>query len=65
MIKLKIQRINKYLFHVKNGAKIVQECVSYKEANNIIQAIELEMLSNVYEYTNDDLDEYEIMQLVA
>ena len=39
--KLKICRINKYLYLIKEGKKVIQECNTYKEALNVLMSEEL------------------------
>jgi len=68
MTTLKINRINKSRFQVKNGDEVLRECASYKEAMNAMIDADLNTLNNVDEFYDTDLEDMDLifqMQAVA
>ena len=70
MTELKIKRIDKSRFQIKNGKEVVRDnLASFKEANNALIAIDLEMFDNANEFLNDDdfeyMDDVDMLNLVA
>jgi len=62
MTSLKINRVSKTRFQVKDGKKIVRECSSFKEAMNAIFAEDMMLLDNVSEFCDTELDDLDLME---
>ena len=62
MTSLKIKRVNRTKFQVKDGDKVVRECSSFKEAMDAIFAEDMILLDNLDEFCNTDLDDLTSME---
>jgi len=59
--KLKIHRINKRRFQVRDGDKVIRECTSLKEAMNAIIYEDLIALDNLNDFMKiDEVDEVDL-----
>lgn len=61
-MKLKIQRINKTKFLVKEGKRIVRQCASFKEAYNFIMKEDLNNINNISELRLNEILYQDIIQ---
>jgi len=58
---LKIHRINKSRFQVRNGNEVVRECKSYKEAMNAMINEDIRMLDDVSEFCDTTLEDMDLI----
>ena len=59
---LKIHRVNKSRFQVRDGKKVVRECASFKEAMNAVISEDLLTLDCVSEFCDTELDDLDLME---
>ena len=65
---LKIHRVNKSRYQVRNGKEVVRECGSYQEAMNALICEDVRQLDDVAEFCNTELEDMDLifaMQAVA
>ncbi len=61
MTTLKIHRINKSNYEVRNGNEVVRKCGSFKEAQNALICEDIILLDSVDEYFDTELDDLDLM----
>jgi len=61
MSTLKIHRVNKRRYQVRDGKEVVRECTSYKEAMNAIIAEDILMLDSVDDFLDSELDDMDMI----
>jgi len=62
---LKIHRVNKSRFQVKDGKKVIRECSSFKEAMNAIIAEDMILLDNVEDFCESEyMDDLDLIELI-
>ena len=61
-MSLKIHRVNKSRFQVRDGKKVVRECVSFKDAMNAVISEDLLALDCVDEFCDTELEDLELME---
>jgi len=61
MTMLKIHRVNKSRYQVKNGKEVVRECSSYKEAMNAMINEDIKILDEVAEYYDTELEDMDLI----
>ena len=61
MSNLKIKRINKSRYQVRNGSEIVRECASFKDAMNAMINEDIRMLDDVAEFCDTTLDDMDLI----
>lgn len=59
---LKIHRINKTRFQVKDGKKVIRECSSFKEAMNAIIAEDMMFLNNIDDFCDTEMDDLDLLE---
>jgi len=62
MTSLKINRINKTRYQVKDDDKVVRECSSFKEAINAIISEDMILLNNLDEFYDTELDDMDMLE---
>jgi len=61
MTSLKIHRVNKSRYQVKDGKNVVRECGSYKDAMNALICEDLRILDEFNEFCDTELDDMDIV----
>ncbi len=59
---LKIHRINKTRYQVRNGKEVVRECSSFREALNATISEDLLLLDSVNDFCDTELEDYDIIE---
>ena len=65
MTALKIHRVNRSKYLIKDGKTVVRECSSYKEAMNALISEDLLLLDSVDEFCDTTLDDLDLMEQFA
>jgi len=61
MTMLKIHRVNKSRYQVKNGKQVVRECLSYKEAMNAMISEDIRILDDMAEFCDTELEDMDLI----
>jgi len=61
MSTLKIHRVNKSNFQVRDGKKVVRSCSSYKEAMNAMINEDIKILDEVAEFYDTELEDMDLI----
>lgn len=61
MSNLKIKRINKSRYQVRNGSEIVRECASFQEAMNAMINEDIRQLDENAEFCDSSLDDMDLI----
>lgn len=59
---LKINRVNKSRFQVKDGKKVIRECSSFKEAVNAVISEDLMALDYMGEFCDTELEDLDLSE---
>jgi len=60
---LKIHRVNKKCYQVRDGKEIIVECSSYKEAMNALISEDIRRLDDLEEWFSSDIEDFDLSNL--